>query len=567
MTSNRISERLRTRGPGVPTLSAARSAIVAMASLALAGSLASPLGAQTTFVEVASSVGMDAGYQLTSLGFGFGAAAADFDDDGDIDVFAPTAEGSGHLLYRNLGSGQFEEVAASLGLAGHDRARVALWFDYDGDHRLDLLVGIDCFESDCAGIDRFLRLYRQTEAGSFVEVTASAGLLDPGHDNNQHRSGMAAADVTGNGYLDFVAGFWNGRLDLYVNQGDGTFVRTTAASGLETEVRSYHQPLMHDLDGDGLVDIYAAVDFTENQLWRNQGLVGGVPTFVDVADAAGCDNAMNDMGAALGDLDADGDPDLYVTNIHRLGFHNVLLRNDSAGGSSAYAETSAAAGVQDVDAWGWGTTAVDFDNDGHIDLAATNGWRTSAWHDPPRLFVNQGDSPPTFVDQAPSSGLTDRSWGAALVAIDHDRDGDMDLFETIPEIFGAGNSADEVRLHENRLDRPDRHSLTVRPRMAGPNHWAIGAEVVVELRIDGESRRLHRWIGAGTSYLGQEPAEAFFGLGSAERVDRLTVHWPDGRQTISTDMAADQVHTIDDQGLFANGFESGDMLRWSSSSP
>lgn len=336
----------------------------------------------------------------------------------------------------------------------------------------------------------------------------------------------------------------------------------------------YWQPVILDVDGDGWQDIYVAVDFTENRLWLNQGLQAvapdsstaaraservAVPTFVDFAASARCDNAMNDMGVTVGDFDADGDPDFYVTNIFGtdggsgLDEHNVLLRNDSALSELQFTEVSADVGVRDG-GWGWGTTFFDVDNDTDLDLAETNGWRFQRWRQPPRLFVNEGDTPtsPVLVEQAAAAGLTDNGWGSVLLAFDADRDGDLDLFQTVRD--------EPLQLYLNQLDPPvpgqgavDRNFLVVRPRQSaeprgGRNVRAIGAKVVVETGLGA----MTRWITAGISFLGQEPAEAHFGLGGALLAERITVYWPGGGESAFCIVPAGGVYTLTPSGISAD---------------
>ena len=95
------------------------------------------------------------------------------------------------------------------------------------------------------------------------------------------------------------------------------------------------------------------------------------------------------------------------------------------------------------------------------------------------------------------------------------------------------------------------------------NHWAIGAKVSVEIA----GRTLTRWITAGTSYLGQEPAEAFFGLGSADRADRVIITWPDGGESILPSVPAGQGKTVLYGEVFNDGFESGELSSWTLSLP
>ncbi len=402
-----------------------------------------------------------------ATGMGGGLAAADFDDDGDIDLFVPNAAGAPDQLYRNLGNGQFEEIVAAAGLASMARSRSALWFDYDGDHRLDLVTSL-----------------------------------------------------------------WLGEAGVLLNNGNGTFTNISVASGIGGNFLGHWQPVMYDFDGDGRLDIFYAIDYDANRLWINQS----DNTFVDRAVSAGVDHPWNDMGVALGDYDNDGDPDIYVTNIS---LNTVLYHNNSSLGVPSFAERAQLAGVNDA-WWGWGTTFVDADNDGWLDLVATNGFTTAPYDtDPSKFFRNLGGSLPTFQDRSDSIGFNDDLWGSSLVAIDYNRDGHLDLVQSCNASTLGGPL---LRLLENQqvLESAGNNYLVVRPRMSGPNHRAIGAVV----RVEVGSTQLMRPILAGISFLGQEPAEAFFGLGTATQANRVIVEWPDGSQTEQTNVAANQVLTI-----------------------
>ncbi|MCH8853588.1 MAG: VCBS repeat-containing protein [Planctomycetes bacterium] len=113
-------------------------------------------------------------------------------------------------------------------------------------------------------------------------------------------------------------------------------------------------------------------------------------------------------GVALFDYDNDGDFDLFITNIFDDGFHNVLLRNDTAyGGKLAFTEVSESLGVRDT-GWAWGTTFFDADHDGLLDLAATNGWFSDPWRDDPsKFFWNLGGDPVEMLDVSDEVGFND----------------------------------------------------------------------------------------------------------------------------------------------------------------
>jgi len=511
------------------------------------------LAQAASFVDVASERGLSGYAQSPPTG---GIQAVDHDQDGDIDLFVGNEAGVADQLYRNDGSGQFEEIAGTVGLAHTGSTRTALWIDYDGDGDLDLLRAGDCrvdpLPATAAPCDdpALLHLHAQQNDGNFVDVTEAAGLaLAWGGVEDRHRGGLAAADLDHNGYVDIYIATWNDRPWLFLNNGDGSFTDQTSAAGIATAVLRYHQPIIHDFDGNGWLDIYQTVDFHRpNRLWLNLGHA----QFNEAAASAGVNSALTDMGVDLGDFDNDGDFDLYITNLLQGSGsnleHNLLYRNDSNRDGLQFTDIARAQGVE-AGWWGWGTSFVDIDLDGDLDLVTTNGrenrnnpiWET----DPSRLFRNTGSGPVWFQDDSAASGFNDTHIGSGLVALDMDRDGDPDLAQVTMD---AG-----IRLLENRLDAPTRHWLCVRPRQAGSNRFLPGSVV----RVSANGISMSRLITAGKSTLSQEPYEACFGLGAAGIADQLVVELPGGCRESLGGISADRVISIEiaSSCVFADGYE------------
>ena len=505
------------------------------------------VSAQIEFVDRSDERGILESF--IDFGFGGGVAAADYDNDGDVDLYLPQRLNSPDRLYRNDGNGQFTDVAARTGIDIELAGRNALWFDYNNDQLQDLLITADCFNSpdiDCIE-GTTLRLYEQQPSGAFVDVTAEAGL-----DNAEtseffgHRAGVCCGDIDRDGDLDLVIGQWEGELELYMNN-DGVFVDEAEKRGVVNPnapfANNYWQSVLEDFNGDGWLDIFCAVDFFENQLWINNR----DGTFVNVAAQSGVDFSFNDMGIAVGDYVNDGDFDVYVTNIFEDDKHSLLLRNESTVDNVAFDEVSESLGVDDT-SFGWGVTWLDANNDTYLDLAVTNGWFNGiGFDDQSRFFMGSATVPGTFEEITSTAGFDDQLYGSCLISLDFDRDGDLDMAQVCnPSTFEG-----PFRILENQLAQTENTNwLVVRPRQAGPNHWCIGAIVSVEF---GDDSRLIRRIAAGTSIHGQEPAEAFFGLGAGTVVDRVEVRWPMGDSTVWENVAAGQVFDAHDADLDLDG--------------
>jgi hypothetical protein len=417
-------------------------------------------------------------------GYGMGVAVGDADNDGDLDLYV--ANYGPDAFYRNRGDGTFENATADAGIGNDAWSASVGFFDADGDGWLDIFV------TNYLAYD------------SVREARDAAGRPD------------YAAPSVSPGVPDV----------LYRNTGDGTFTDVTEAAGLATPGRGLGV-IFDDLDGDGHIDVYVANDGDPNFAWISQA----DGTFVDRAALLGL--AVNSygrpeagMGIARGDVDGDGAEDLLLT--HFVQETNTLYRRL---GSGQFSDETLARGLAgpSLDRTGFGAAFFDLELDGDLDLFIANGrvfrrrplagarlsdhW--NSYGEPNQLFVNRGGG--RFAEVAVGCGpaCNDIEVSRGLVAGDLDRDGDVDLVVT--------NANGTVRLYRNETPRQG-HWLAVRAIDPALRRDAIGARI--EVRLD--RRVLVRTVTAARSYLSSADLTTHFGLGEAERVDRILVRWPDG---------------------------------------
>jgi hypothetical protein len=312
---------------------------------------------------------------------------------------------------------------------------------------------------------------------------------------------------------------------LFRNRGDGTFEDVTVSSRVATAYGAALGIVCADFDNNGWMDIYVANDATANQCWMNQG----DGTFRDVAIISGC--ALNEegmaessMGVDAADFDNDGDEDLFMT--HLTGETNTIYIND---GEFGFRDASAASklGQPSQSYTGFGTSWVDYDNNGLLDIITVNGavlrppLAVSTSRYPPgqpnQLFRNCGDS--TFEDISdlvhPNFVIEELSRGAAMGDIDND--GDIDVL--------VMNHHGRARLFLNQVGHQN-HWLGFRLVGRDGKRDMLGSVVEVT-RQNGEV--LRRRVRADSSFSVARDPRLSFGLGRDSDVRSVRVRWPSGR--------------------------------------
>jgi hypothetical protein len=306
-----------------------------------------------------------------------------------------------------------------------------------------------------------------------------------------------------------------------------------------------------DFDGDGRLDLYVANDGAANQLWHNRG----DGTFEESGLLSGTAyNAeglpQGSMGVAAGDLDADGDEDLLVTNLPREG--SVLYVNQ---GQGRFQDMSDAWGLRapSIPYTGFGTGWIDYDNDGRLDLLVVNGGVTIVeaqrgqpypFRQPQQLFHNGGGPPLREVaaeTAGPAFGVAEVSRSAAFG--DVDGDGGIDVLVT--------NNNGPARLLMNQAPRG--HWLQVRLRGVQDNADGLGAWLGL---IRKGAPTLWRRSHTDGGYLSASDPRVHFGLGGSTAYDALVVRWPSGRRESWSALGVDRTVTLR-QGTGTGGANEG----------
>ncbi|HVR40430.1 MAG TPA: CRTAC1 family protein [Thermoanaerobaculia bacterium] len=517
---------------------------------------------------------------------GAGVAAEDIDNDGDDDILI--LSGAGNALYLN-DKGAFRDVTESAGLVWkrengtYGEPRQPIIADFDNDGWQDILITY---------VDDAHRLYRNKGNGTFEDVTAKTNLGGKGLVGGP----ATALDFDNDGLLDLYLGYFgdyiHGELPtlsrrntnalpdkLFRNKGHFVFEDVSAGSGVENP--GWAQSVGHvDFDEDGREDLICGNDFGVNAWYRNLG--GG--KFEDVSAKYGTDKPSYTMNVGITDLNRDGYPDVYISNVvtmnkdekyvlpsanmrmkfdpKKLANMRVVEANDlfasvTQSGKLAQWEQSGAIGRgKSSTGWSWDADFFDFDNDGDDDLYVVNGMNEYAVYSSVNpyftdstgaqrdiimpvadaeesvFFVNSGGK---LNEESKKSGANRYGNSRSVAYLDSDDDGDLDMvlnnFNTPAEFYR--NNSESLGNHWLKIKLTGDPSKNV-------SRDAIGARILVDTK---SQKGLWREVFSTIGYLSVHPKEQHFGLG-ADKKANVTVIWPNGERETFADIAADRRYEI-----------------------
>jgi hypothetical protein len=513
---------------------------------------------------------------------GAAVSITDFDHDGFPDVYVTNSgEGSKNALYRNLGNGKFEDVAAQVGLAdvnlpGGGVSMGAVWGDYDNDGYEDLFL----YKWGKP------ELYHNDGGKHFTAVSETAGLPAWVNANTAvwfDYDGDGKVDLFVGGYYDEHIDLWHlkdtkimplsfeyaqngGRKYLFHNLGNGRFEEVSEKMGISSRRWSL-AAVAADLRGTGYPDLFVANDYGVSELYLNDHGHGfheaGRDTGVGYAPKSG-------MTAAVGDVLNNGQFGIYVSNITEDG---VLTQGNNlwmpkAGTSGDKLQYENMANVMGVEAGGWsfGAQFGDLNNDGLMDLYVVNGdisldkkknywydfskvaggnqaiisdaanWpalagRSLAGYQQKKVWMNDGAG--SFKEVAQVVGVTDIFDGRSIAFADFENRGVLDAV--------VANQNGPLLYYRNTVT-PGNNWIEFDLTGQKANRSAIGAHVTVYWKGHEQAQE----VSGGSGFCAQNQRRLHFGLGKADQVEKVEIRWPSGKVQTLTSPALNQNHKIEE---------------------
>ncbi len=528
---------------------------------------------------------------------GGGVALGDINNDGLLDIYL-TGNIVDSKLYLNEGNWKFKDITESAGVSCKGVwSTGASMVDVNGDGLLDIYV---CKAGKPGGEHRYNELFINQGDLTFSEKSKEYGLdvtglsihsaffdYDKDGDLDCYLLNNSIRTVGGFDLKEGLRNTADPEGNKLFRNDDGFFNDVTTEAGLYSSNIGYGLGItLSDFNLDNWPDIFISNDFFERDYLYINNQDG---TFTERGDTSFISMSMGSMGADACDIDNDLRPDLFVTEMlpHTLerkktkaqyeswtkysasvksGYHhqyprNVLQRNI---GKTQFVEVGRMSGVAATE-WSWASLIQDFDNDGMKDLFVSNGiYKDLLDKDYLNFTANdmiirskmkeEGQFITDLIDSIPSLpvknnmyknigdfvfenvsdqwGLHHETFSNGSAYGDLDNDGDLDLV--------INNANMPSFIYKNNIDSADHHSIQFKLIGGLKNTKAIGAKVIIKHR-EGEAM-LENFTSKGFESTVDD--KIHFGLGSIEKVDSITIIWPNDKVSILTGLAANQLYEI-----------------------
>ncbi len=452
----------------------------------------------------------------------------DLNNDGWEDVYISNGLKGGQkdFLYLNDGTGQMTAVTNMPAVQASNPSDGACFVDYNNDGHVDGVISSWYGDEDL--------LYINDGMGK-LQYNGSAGIVSGSFAEN-----AAFGDYDNDGWADLYItnSGGNNQNYLYKNLQNGKFQLITNHT-LTTDANLSRGATWVDYNNDGIQDLFVAnEDNTKNNLFKGKG--GGI--FEKITSGALVSQAMGSMTASWGDIDNDGDFDVFVGNAAYFAAQRNQLFRNSGSGFSEITNDPAAQAVGCT----YGSAFGDFDNDGDLDLVVANGFCNGNMKN--NLYENQGNG--TFTDASNLLIANANLCSFGIAWGDVNNDGFLDLVVANCK----NNTADPEKNNALLINNGNTNKwLKVNLKGTASNASSLGAKVRIKATINGKVVWQVREIRSQSGYAGQNSLIAHFGLGDAAVVDSMHVWWPSGKVVTMSQVSVNQQLNISEP--MANGID------------
>ncbi|SFQ24675.1 CRTAC1 family protein [Parafilimonas terrae] len=474
------------------------------------------------FEDVAEAAGV-ADVNTKGTGVSMGAVWGDYDNDGFKDLLL--YKWGKPELFKNIDGKKFERVTDGSGLPAWVNANSAIWFDFNNDGLLDIFIG--GYYREEINIDSLSTTKMMPESFRYA--------------NN------------------------GGRKYLLMNMGNSKFKDVTEEYGI-TSTKWVLAAAAADFNGDGFPELYVANDYNVDEFYLNEG----GKRFEEKGNAAGVGRIpKSGMSASLGDINNDGNIGVYTTNITEKGIliqgNNYWLPNsENMKDDPSFVNLAQISGIENA-GWAYGAQLGDLNNDGYMDLYVANGFisakkNTSYWYDYSKVtggnstIIGDAKNWPDMEGKSQSGYEEDKIWL-------NNSDG---LFEDVsgkvcPPVTYDGRAVamadlwnrgvlDIIVANQNNIplvykNDPGNNNYWIDFDLTGTvsNADAVGAKVMVEW---GDGKKQVQVVTGGMGFSSQNQHRLHFGLGESDKADKVTVYWPSGRIDTIENPEVNKLHII-----------------------